>query len=66
YETLKAELIKRLSLSQEHKTHGLLEHEEIRDRKSSQFLKHLRGIAGNVIRDGVLRTVWLSRLSAYS
>lgn len=29
YETLKAELIKRLSLSQEHKTRRLLEHEEI-------------------------------------
>ncbi|XP_018378087.1 PREDICTED: uncharacterized protein LOC108770850 [Trachymyrmex cornetzi] len=63
YETLKAELIKRLSLSQEHKTRRLLEHEEIGDRKPSQFLRHLRGLAGNVV-DGVF-TVWLSRLPAY-
>jgi hypothetical protein len=64
YETLKAELIKRLSLSQEHKTRRLLEHEEIGDRKPSQFLRHLRGLAGSVVGDGVLRTIWLSRLPA--
>ncbi|XP_071653063.1 uncharacterized protein [Temnothorax longispinosus] len=65
YETLKAELIKRLCLSQEHKTRRLLEHEEIGDRKPSQFLRHLRSLAGNVVGDQVLRTVWLSRLPAY-
>ncbi|XP_018392799.1 PREDICTED: uncharacterized protein LOC108771890 [Cyphomyrmex costatus] len=65
YETLKTELIKRLSLSQEHKTRRLLEHEEIGDRKPSQFLRHLRGLAGSVVGDGLLRTVWLSRLPAY-
>ncbi|XP_011687103.1 PREDICTED: uncharacterized protein LOC105449544 [Wasmannia auropunctata] len=65
YETLKAELIKRLSLSQEHKTRRLLEHEEIGDRKPSQFLRHLRSLAGSVVGDGVLRTIWLSRLPAY-
>ncbi|XP_071577987.1 uncharacterized protein [Temnothorax nylanderi] len=65
YETLKAELIKRLCLSQEHKTRRLLEHEEIGDRKPSQFLRHLRSLAGNVVGDKVLRTVWLSRLPAY-
>lgn len=65
YETLKAELIKRLSLSQEHKTRRLLEHEEIGDRKPSQFLRHLRSLAGNVVGDQVLRTIWLSRLPAY-
>jgi len=65
YETLKTELIKCLSLSQEHKTRRLLEHEEIGDRKPSQFLRHLRGLAGSVIEDGMLLTVWLSRLPAY-
>ncbi|XP_011705817.1 PREDICTED: uncharacterized protein LOC105461018 [Wasmannia auropunctata] len=65
YETLKAELIKRLSLSQEHKTRRLLEHEEIGDRKPSKFLRHLRSLAGSVVGDGVLRTIWLSRLPAY-
>ncbi|XP_029163289.1 uncharacterized protein LOC114934743 [Nylanderia fulva] len=65
YETLKTELVKRLSLSQEHKTRRLLEHEEIGDRKLSQFLRHLRGLAGNVVDDPVLRTIWLNRLPAY-
>lgn len=65
YETLKAELVKRLSASQEHKTRRLLEHEEIGDRKPSQFLRHLRGLAGNVVGDPVLRTIWLSRLPSY-
>lgn len=65
YETLKNELIKRLSLSQEHKTRRLLEHEEIGDRKPSQFLRHLRSLAGNVIGDEVLRTIWLSRLPVF-
>lgn len=65
YETLKSELIKRLSLSQEHKTRRLLEHEEIGDRKPSQFLRHLRSLAGNVVGDPVLRTIWLSRLPTY-
>ncbi|XP_029162320.1 uncharacterized protein LOC114933903 [Nylanderia fulva] len=65
YETLKTELVKRLSLSQEHKTRRLLEHEEIGDRKPSQFLRHLRSLAGNVVGDPVLRTIWLSRLPAY-
>lgn len=65
YETLKAELITRLSLSQEHKTRRLLEHEEIGDRKPSQFLRHLRGLAGSVIGNNVLRTIWLSRLPVY-
>ncbi|XP_029165115.1 uncharacterized protein LOC114936180 [Nylanderia fulva] len=65
YETLKTELVKRLSLSQEHKTRRLLEHEEIGDRKPSQFLRHLRGLAGNVVGDQVLRTIWLSRLPAH-
>ncbi|XP_039313041.1 uncharacterized protein LOC120359500 [Solenopsis invicta] len=65
YEILKAELIKRLSSSQEHKTRRLLEHEEIGDRKPSQFLRHLRSLAGNVVGDKVLRTIWLSRLPAH-
>jgi len=62
YQTLRTELIERISLSQEHKTRQLLEHEEIGDWKPSQFLRHLRGFAGNVVGDGVLRTIWLSRL----
>jgi len=57
YQTLRSQLIKRISLSQEHKTRQLLEHEEIGDRKPSQFLRYLRSLAGNVVGDGVLRTI---------
>jgi len=65
YQTLRTELVKRISLSQEHKTRQLLEHEEIGDRKPSQFLRHLRQLAGNVVGDGVLRTIWISRLPTH-
>ena len=62
YTKLKTELIKRLSETQENKVRRLLEHEEIGDRKPSQFLRHLRSLAGTVVPDDVLRPLWLSRL----
>lgn len=62
YDTLKKELIARLSVSQERKTRQLLEHEEIGDRTPSQFLRHLRGLAGEAMPDALLRTLWTSRL----
>ncbi|XP_063837159.1 uncharacterized protein LOC135086303 [Ostrinia nubilalis] len=40
YEKLKSELIKRLSASQEKRIKQLLMHEELGDRKPSQFLRH--------------------------
>ncbi|XP_046382325.1 uncharacterized protein LOC124153271 [Ischnura elegans] len=65
YNTLKSELIKRLSASQEHKLKLLLEHEEMGDRKPSQFLRHLRDLAGNSVTDDFLRSLWLSRLPSH-
>jgi len=65
YQTLRTELVKRISLSQEHKTRQLLEHEEIGDRKPSQFLRHLRQLAGSVVGDSVLRTIWMNRLPTH-
>ena len=62
YTFLKTELIRRLISSQEQKTRRLLEHEEIGDRKPSQFLPHLRGLAGTVVSDSVPRTLWTGRL----
>jgi hypothetical protein len=62
YKKLKSELIKRLSASQDQKTKQLLEHEEIGDRKPTQFLRHLRALAGTVVPDSVLKPLWLSRL----
>jgi hypothetical protein len=62
YEKLKSELIKRISFSREKKTLQLMQHEELGDRKPSQFLRHLRSLAGPKIPDDFLRTIWTSRL----
>ena len=62
YETLKTQIIKRLSSSQEQKTRRLLEMEEMGDRKPSQFLRHLQGLAGTAVPESMLRTLWFSRL----
>ncbi|XP_063821182.1 uncharacterized protein LOC135071320 [Ostrinia nubilalis] len=62
YDTLKSELIKRLSASREKELTQLLMHEELGDRRPSQFLRHLRHLAGRDIPDDFIRTVWTSRL----
>ncbi|XP_045451252.1 uncharacterized protein LOC123660196 [Melitaea cinxia] len=41
----------------------LLMHEELGDRKPSQFLRHLKSLAGVNVPDDFLRTIWVSRLS---
>ncbi|XP_076384463.1 uncharacterized protein LOC143263220 [Megalopta genalis] len=66
YAKLKNELIKRLSATQEQKLRQLLEHEELGDRKPSQFLRHLRSLAGNTVQDEILKPLWLSRLPSQS
>ncbi|XP_077277502.1 uncharacterized protein LOC143905786 [Temnothorax americanus] len=43
-------------------TRQLLEHEELGDRRPTQFLRHLRTLAGENIPDSLLRTLWLGRL----
>ncbi|XP_060810049.1 uncharacterized protein LOC132904147 [Amyelois transitella] len=62
YETLKSELVKRLSASREKQVQQLLHHKELGDRKPSQFLRRLRGLAGSEVPDDLLRTLWASRL----
>lgn len=62
YQTLKSELIRRLTASKEKKTIQLLHHEELGDRKPSQFLRHLRGLASADIPNDFLKTIWMSRL----
>ncbi|XP_076285564.1 uncharacterized protein LOC143211617 [Lasioglossum baleicum] len=64
YDTLKRELIRRLSISQERKTQQLLEREELGDRKPSQFLRHMRSLGGSCLTETLLRTLWLGRLPA--
>lgn len=62
YEVLKSELVKRLSASREKQVQQLLHHEELGDRKPSQFLRRLRGLAGSEVPDDLLRSLWASRL----
>ncbi|XP_012231264.1 uncharacterized protein [Linepithema humile] len=64
YEAVKRALIQRLSDSRKHRIRQLLKREELGDRKPSQFLRHLRTLAGNTVPDQLLRTLWLGRLSA--
>ncbi|XP_070519734.1 uncharacterized protein [Cardiocondyla obscurior] len=59
---LKRLLIQRLTISQEQKIRQLLEHEELGDRKPTQFLRHLKALAGASVPEELLRTLWLSRL----
>lgn len=62
YNKLKAELIKRLTASKEKMVKQLLVHEELGDRKPSQFLRHLQHLAGPQVPEDFLRTIWSSRL----
>lgn len=62
YEQLKTELVKRLTASREKQVHQLLHHEELGDRKPSQFLRRLKTLAGEGVPDDFLRTLWSSRL----
>lgn len=62
YEKLKSELIRRLSASHERKVKQLLTHEELGDRKPSQFLRHLQDLAGPSVPEDFIRTIWSNRL----
>jgi hypothetical protein len=61
YKTLKSELVRRLSTSREQRARQLLMHEEMGDRKPSQFLRHLKNLAPEV-PDDLFRSIWSSRL----
>ncbi|KAK5646503.1 hypothetical protein RI129_004967 [Pyrocoelia pectoralis] len=62
YEKLKFELISRLSISQEQNIRRLLEHEEMGDRTPSQFMRHLKNLAGSDVSDKLLQSLWRGRL----
>ncbi|XP_028175322.1 uncharacterized protein LOC114363717 [Ostrinia furnacalis] len=62
YKRLKSELIKRLSVSRENKVKQILMHEQLGNRKPSQFLRHLQHLAGPDIPTDFLKTIWTSRL----
>jgi len=64
YRTIKKALIQRLTDSQEQRIRQLLEHEELGNRKLSQFLRHLSTLAGTAVPTELIRTLWLGRLPA--
>jgi len=65
YDRLKPELVRRLSTSREQRVRQLISHEEMCDRKQSQFLLHLKSLAPDV-PDDFLRTICASRLPPQS
>lgn len=65
YETIKKELLARLSASKENRVRQLLSKEEIGDRKPSQFLRHLRSLAEEDVSEDFLRTLWADRLPSF-
>lgn len=62
FEKLKTELINRLSASQEARIRQVLVHEELGDRKPSQFLRHLQSQAGPSGASDFVKSIWTSRL----
>lgn len=63
YTNLRRTLIERLSASEEQRVRQLLHDEELGDRKPSQFLRHLKSLAGpTIVQPNLLRQLWLRRL----
>jgi hypothetical protein len=62
YTSLKQELIKHLSSSQEEKTRKLLANVAMEDEKPSQYLRRLQTLADSAVPDDLLRTLWMRGL----
>lgn len=62
YTTLKDGLLKRIGATQEQKTRELLDHQEIGDRKPTQFLRALKDLGGDGLGANILKSMWMSRL----
>ncbi|XP_026330015.1 uncharacterized protein LOC113237625 [Hyposmocoma kahamanoa] len=62
YEKLKSELISRLSSTRAERWKQLIFKEELGDRNPSQFLRHIRSLAGPECPDEFLRNLWTTRL----
>ena len=65
YSTLKTSLIERVSHSEQKRVRQLILEEELGDRKPSQFLRHLRFLAGTAVQDSLVKTLWLQRLPVH-
>lgn len=64
YQTIKEELIRRLSTSEQQRVERLLSDEQLGDRKPSAFLRHLQSLAGPSKDVTILRQLWMRRLPA--
>jgi hypothetical protein len=62
YERIKAELIRRLSLSEEQRVRQVLMHEKMGDRRPTHFRRHLRNRAGPSVPFDFLHSLWTNRL----
>ncbi|XP_043523043.1 uncharacterized protein LOC122535512 [Frieseomelitta varia] len=60
YETLRTEMV---CATRSNQLQRLFEQEEMSDRTLSQFLRHMRTLAGETATEDILRTLWLNRLS---
>ncbi|XP_026464637.1 uncharacterized protein LOC113367225 [Ctenocephalides felis] len=65
YSVLKKELLKRYGISDETKLRQLLEGQEMGDRTQSQFLMHLRSLAGSAVSKEMLNLMRSSRLPTH-
>ncbi|XP_076765067.1 uncharacterized protein LOC143432188 [Xylocopa sonorina] len=62
YDTIKAELIKRLSDSDTTRVRKLLEAEEMGDRTPTQFWRRLKELVGSAVNEEFLVEMWKNRL----
>lgn len=62
YTTLKNILLAQLAEDQEDRIRQAVEKEELGDRKPTQFLAHLRDLAGNDLSKMAIKAIWKSRL----
>ena len=63
YKTLREELIKRTSATEQKRLQQLLNEEVLGDRKPTQFLRHMRKLLGDrVLDESIIRQLFLQRL----
>jgi hypothetical protein len=65
YLALRAELTRRLSRSDGERVRQLIRNEELGDRRPSQFLRHLKSLAGETPDLTMLKQLWLTRLPTH-
>lgn len=63
YQHVKQTMLTRFGDSTAKKTRLLLEDQAIGDRTPSQFLRHLKTLAGSTVTDDVLRAIWMKGLA---